>query len=155
MIHVLFICHGNICRSTMAQFVLADMVNKRNLSDKFYIDSAATSREEIGNGPHYGTVRKCRQEGIPVLEHRAVQMTKQDYKKYDYLIGMDTWNIRNMNRIVGSDPQGKIYKLLSFAGRGDDIADPWYTGNFDETYRDVVEGCEGFLEFIQREYHIW
>ena len=151
MIKVLFVCHGNICRSTMAQFVLQDLVNKRGWQDLFYIDSAATSREEIGNPPHYGTVNKLRQVGVPVLKHRAVQMTKQDYEKYDYLIGMDTWNIRNMNRIVGNDPEGKIYKLLPFSGQSGDIADPWYTGNFDETYRDVLAGCNGFLDFLIQE----
>ena len=145
MIKVLFICHGNICRSTMAQFVFQDMVNKSGRQAEFYISSAATSREEIGNGPHYGTVRKLRQEGVPVLEHRAVQMTKKDYEKYDYLIGMDSANIRNMHRITGGDPEGKIYKLLDFAGEARDIADPWYTGNFDRTYEDVVQGCEALL----------
>ena len=117
----------------------------------FEIDSAATSREEIGNGPHYGTVGKLRQVGIPVVPHRAVQMTSQDYDYYDYLIGMDTANIRNMNRIAGGDPDGKIYKLLSFAGSGRDVADPWYTGDFDSTYRDVVEGLEGFFEFLREQ----
>ena len=117
----------------------------------FEIDSAATSREEIGNGPHYGTVGKLRQVGIPVVPHRAVQMTAQDYDYYDYLIGMDIANIRNMNRIAGGDPDGKIYKLLSFAGSGRDVADPWYTGDFDSTYRDVVEGLEGFFEFLREQ----
>ena len=149
MIKVLFICHGNICRSTMAQSVLTHLVTTRGLSDLFYIDSAATSREEIGNSPHYGTVRKLKQVGIPVIPHRAVQMTRQDYLEYDYLIGMDTANIRNMNTIAGGDPKGKIYKLLSFAGEGRDVADPWYTGDFDATYRDVMAGCEGFLEFLE------
>ena len=145
MIKVLFICHGNICRSTMAQFVFQDMVNKSGRQADFYISSAATSREEIGNGPHYGTVRKLRQEGVPVLDHRAVQMTKKDYEEYDYLIGMDSANIRNMHRITGGDPEGKIYKLLDFAGEARDIADPWYTGNFDRTYEDVVQGCKALL----------
>ena len=145
-IRVLFVCHGNICRSPMAQFVFHDMVNKSGRQADFYISSAATSREEIGNGPHYGTVRKLRQEGVPVLDHRAVQMTKKDYEKYDYLIGMDSANIRNMHRITGGDPEGKIYKLLDFAGEARDIADPWYTGNFDRTYEDVVQGCKALLE---------
>ena len=115
MIKVLFICHGNICRSTMAQFVFQDMVNKAGLSDRFHIDSAATSREEIGNPPHHGTVRKMKEVGIPVLPHRAVQMTKKDYENYDYLIGMDSWNIRNMLSIVGNkDPEGKVARLLDF-----------------------------------------
>ena len=149
MIKVLFVCHGNICRSTMAQSVLTYMVKQRHMENNFYIESAATSREEIGNTPHYGTVDKLRKEGIPVVPHRAVQMTKADYEKYDYLIGMDTANIRNMNRICDGDPEGKIYKLLTFAGKGRDVADPWYTGDFDATYRDVSEGLEGFLTFLK------
>ena len=147
-IRVLFICHGNICRSTMAESVMTHIVKERHMEDMFYINSAATSREEIGNGPHYGTVGKLRQVGIPVIPHRAVQMTKADYDNYDYLIGMDTANIRNMNRIAGGDPDEKIYKLLTFAGSGRDVADPWYTGDFDSTYRDVLEGCNAFLDFI-------
>lgn len=124
-------------------------MKERGLADLFEIDSAATSREEIGNGPHYGTVNKLRQVGIPVIPHRARQMTKADYEYYDYLIGMDTANIRNMQRIAGgSDPDEKIYKMLSFVGSGADVADPWYTGNFDATYRDVSMGCEALLEYI-------
>lgn len=146
MIKVLFVCHGNICRSTMAQFVFQDMVNRAGRRDDFYIDSAATSREEIGCGPHYGTVRKLNREGVPVLEHYARQMTRRDYDQYDYLIGMDSANIRNMKRIAGGDPDGKIFKLLEFAGETRDIADPWYTGNFDRTYEDVSEGCEALLK---------
>lgn len=148
MIKVLFVCHGNICRSTMAQFVFQDMVNRAGRPEDFYIDSAATSREEIGCGPHYGTVRKLNREGVPVLEHYARQMTRRDYDHYDYLIGMDSANIRNMKRIAGGDPEaeGKIFKLLEFAGKTRDIADPWYTGNFDRTYEDVREGCEALLK---------
>ena len=142
---MLFLCHGNICRSTMAQSVMQYMVNKKGLEDCFEIDSAATSREEIGNGPHYGTVGKLRQEGIPVIPHRARQMTKADYEYYDYLIGMDTYNIRNMQRIADGDSQDKIYKMLSFANSGRDVADPWYTGDFESTYRDICEGLEGFF----------
>ena len=148
MIKVLFICHGNICRSTMAESVMTYLVKERHLEDMFYINSAATSREEIGNGPHYGTVGKLRQVGIPVIPHRAVQMTARDYEDYDYLIGMDTANIRNMQRIAGGDPDGKIYKLLTFAGSGRDVADPWYTGDFDATYNDVMTGCSAFLDFV-------
>ena len=151
MIKILFICHGNICRSTMAESVMNHLVKQHHLDHLFQISSAATSREEIGNPPHYGTVSKLRQVGIPVIPHRAVQMTKADYAEYDYLIGMDTANIRNMNRIVGCDPEGKIYKLLSFAGSGGDVADPWYTGNFDATYRDVLAGCEGLLRYLQEQ----
>ncbi len=150
MIKVLFICHGNICRSTMAESVMAYLVKQNNLQSRIQINSAATSREEIGSTPHHGTVGKLRQVGIPVVPHRAVQMTKEDYAEYDYLIGMDTANIRNMNRIAGGDPQDKIYKLLSFAGSGRDIADPWYTGNFDETYDDIMEGCTALLSFLEQ-----
>lgn len=152
MIKILFICHGNICRSTMAEYVMKYFVNESGHSADFYIDSAATSREEIGNGVHHGTRDKLRKVGIPCGDHRARQMTRSDYEEFDYLIGMDSWNIRNMLRIVGDDPNHKIFKLLDFTDRkGDDIADPWYTGNFDDTYRDVKEGCEGFLTFWGNE----
>ncbi|MCD8097789.1 MAG: low molecular weight phosphotyrosine protein phosphatase [Lachnospiraceae bacterium] len=154
MVKILFICHGNICRSTMAQYVMQYLVDQRGLADAFYIDSAATSREEIGSRPHRGTQQKLREVGIPCGDHRAVQMTWQDYEKYDYLIGMDTWNIRNMTRIAGGDPEGKIHKLLDYTERKGDIADPWYTGNFDETYVDVREGCEALLAYILREEKI-
>lgn len=145
MVKILFICHGNICRSTMAESVMTYMVKQRGLENLFEIHSAATSREEIGNPPHYGTVAKLREVGIPVVPHRAIQMTKDDYQKYDYLIGMDDANIRNMERIAGGDPEHKIHKLLEYAGSSRAIADPWYTDNFDVTYDDIVEGCEGLL----------
>ena len=137
MIKILFICHGNICRSTMAEYVMKDLTAKAGLFDSFHIDSAATSREEIGNPVHHGTRRKLKEAGIP----------REEYDKFDYIIGMDSWNIRNINRIIGNDdPDHKIYKLLDFTNRkGQDIADPWYTGNFDDTYRDVKEGCEALL----------
>lgn len=150
-IKVLAVCHGNICRSTMCESVLTHLVKQHHIDQLFEINSAATSREEIGNTPHYGTVNKLRQVGIPVIPHRAVQMTPQDYEYYDYLIGMDSANIRNMNRIAGGDPDGKIYKLLTFADSGRDVADPWYTGDFDATYDDVMQGCEAFLAFLKRE----
>ncbi len=149
-IKVCFICHGNICRSTMAQSVFNHLVTSRHLNHLFEINSAATSREELGNPPHRGTVTKLKQVGIPVIPHRATQMTKRDYGYYDYLIGMDTANIRNMTRISGGDPDGKIFKIMSFAGSSRDVADPWYTGDFDETYRDVLEGCEAFLNYIMK-----
>lgn len=145
MIKVLFICHGNICRSTMAQSVMTHLIKQNNLEQHFFISSAATSTEEIGNSPHYGTVRKLREVGILVVPHKAVQMTKQDYEKYDYLIGMDDANIRNMKRIAGGDPEGKIHKLLEYADSSASVADPWYTGDFDATYRDVARGCQGLL----------
>lgn len=148
MIKVIFICHGNICRSTMAEFVLKDMVNKRNIAEKFYIQSAATSREEIGNDTHYGTKNKLDEVGIPYTKRKARQMTKGDYEEYDYIIGMDDANIRKILRIVGGDKEGKVSKLLDWTGIDRSIADPWYTGNFDETYDDVVKGLEAFLEKI-------
>ena len=154
MIKVLMVCHGNICRSTMAESVFNHMVNKRGLADCFEINSAATSREEIGNPPHYGTVTKLKRVGIPVIPHRARQMTVKDYEYYDYLIGMDEWNIRNMKRIVGEDSEEKIHLLLEFLDEPRAIADPWYTGNFDETYDDVVEGCEAFLKHLESEGRI-
>lgn len=148
MIKILFICHGNICRSTMAQSMLADMVRKLHRDSQFEIDSAATSYEEIGNSPHYGTVAKLRSVGIPVIPHRARRMTPQDYEHYDYIIGMDTANMRNMERIAGGDPQRKLYKLLTFAGLSRDVADPWYTDDFDATYRDLQTGLTAFLTWL-------
>jgi len=145
MIKIVFICHGNICRSPMAEFVLKDMVKKRGVAHEFFIESRATSTEEIGNGVHHGTTRKLAQYGISTVGKTAIQLRKSDYEKYDYLICMDSWNVRNTMRIIGSDKDGKVTKLLSFAGEGGDIADPWYTGNFDDTYDDVLRGCEGLL----------
>ena len=133
----------------MAQCMFQDMVNKKGLSDKFYIDSAATSREEIGNGPHYGTVQKLREVGIPVIPHRARQMTRSDYDNYDYLIGMDSYNVSNMARIAGGDPDNKIFQMLGFAGLNRSIADPWYTDNFDDTYNDLLIGLDGFCKYLQ------
>ena len=148
MYKIMMICHGNICRSTMAEMVLKDMVRKRGLEDQFHIDSAATSREEIGNGVHHGTRRKLAEVGIPCDDHRAKQVTMKDYEEFDYLILMDENNMRNIKRIIPTDPDGKISKLLQWAGSEESIADPWYTGNFDETYDDVVRGCEGLLKHI-------
>lgn len=148
-IKVLFICHGNICRSSMCESVFTHMVQEAGLADQFLIDSAATSIEEIGNPVHWGTVNKLKEVGIPLVPHRAKQIQTADYDKFDYIIGMDTANIRNLNRMLKGDPKGKIYKLLSFAGSGRDIADPWYTGNFDETYLDIMEGCKGFLKYLE------
>ncbi len=156
MIKVLFVCHGNICRSTMSEYVMKYLVSEAGLSDQFYIDSAATSREEIGNPVHPGTQRKLREVGIPCGDHRARQMRREEYEEFDYLIGMDSWNIRNINRIIGNgDPEGKVCRLLDFTGRaGEDIADPWYTNNFDATYRDVREGCEALLSQIMESGRI-
>lgn len=148
MIKVLFICHGNICRSPMAEFLLKDIVQKRGIADDFYIASAATSTEEIGNPVHYGTRNKLAQYGISTAGKYAVQLRRDDYDKYDYLLGMDEWNIRNMLRILKQDPEKKVHRLLDFSDNPRDIADPWYTGNFDVTYQDIMEGLEAFLKTI-------
>lgn len=150
-IALLMVCHGNICRSPMAEFVLKDMVKKAGLADRFEIASAATSTEEIGNPVHRGTREKLRQVGISVAGKTAVQLRKSDYDKYDYLIGMDEWNIRNMLRMLGGDPEGKIHKLLEFAGSRRDVADPWYTGDFETTYQDVVTGCKELMKMLKEK----
>ena len=144
---ILFICHGNICRSPMAEFLLKDIVNKRGLADAFEIASAATSREEIGNPVHYGTRNKLAQLGISVAGKHAVQVTKHDYEHYDLLLVMDSNNIRNLRRVIGEDTQNKVHLLLDYTERkGENIADPWYTGDFDVTYNDIMEGLAGLLE---------
>lgn len=148
LIKIMFVCHGNICRSPMAEFVLKDMVKKKGLEDEFYICSSATSTEEIGNGVHRGTREKLKQYSISTEGKRAVQLKKQDYAEYDYILAMDAANLRNITRIVGKDIEQKVHLLLSFAGKNRDIADPWYTGDFDKTYDDILEGCTAFLEKI-------
>lgn len=148
MIKILFLCHGNICRSPMAEFLMKDMVSKSGCGQEFYIESAATSREEIGNDIHRGTKAKLREVGVAFEKRGARQVTRQDYNDFDYLIVMDQENIRGLNRIIGSDPDGKVYRLLEFAGKNRDIADPWYTGNFDDTYEDIMEGLEGFFKHL-------
>jgi len=145
---ILFVCHGNICRSPMAEFVLKDMVKKAGVSERFVIASAATSTEELGNPVHPGTRRKLQSVGISCAGKTARQLTRRDYDEYDMLIGMDVANIRNMRRMLGGDPEGKISLLLEYAGKSRDIADPWYTGNFEDTYADVVEGCAALLETL-------
>ena len=149
MIKILFTCHGNICRSPMAEFVLRDMAARRGLGDRLFVASAATSTEEIGNPVHRGTREKLREHGISTDGKRAVQLKKSDYDQYDYLLGMESWNLTNMMRILKNDPEHKVHRLLDFSDRPRDIADPWYTGNFDVTYDDVVEGCEAFLAHLE------
>ena len=153
MIKILFVCHGNICRSPMAEFVMKDLIEKQNLSHQFYVASAATSREEIWNGignPVYPPAREeLARHGIGCKNKRAVQVVRADYDKYDYLICMDTNNLRNLSRIVGPDTAGKVSLLLDYTDRpGSSIADPWYTGNFEITYRDVLEGFTGLLKHL-------
>ena len=144
MINILFVCLGNICRSPMAEFMLKDMAKKAGKADEFQIASAATSAYEIGNGVHNGTREVLDRLGISCDGKTARQMTREDYANYDYLIGMDAANIENMKDIAGGDADGKIYKMLDFAGRDADVADPWFTGNFEVTYHDIKEGLEGF-----------
>ena len=142
---ILFVCHGNICRSPMAEFVMKDLVRKAGREDEFEIASAATSTEEIGNEVYPPARRKLAEHGIGCKGKTARQMTRQDYAHYDLLIGMDSWNIRNMLRICGSDPEGKIQMLMDYTRRPGDVADPWYTGDFEATWRDVLEGCQCLL----------
>lgn len=144
---ILFICHGNICRSTMAEFVFTHLA--RQAGFEVEVASKATSTEELGTPVHHGTRRILAEKGIPMWEHYAEQMSRADYDRYDLLIGMDGRNLQNMLRICGGDPQGKIHLLLDYAGGGD-IADPWYTGNFEPTYRDVTAGCEGLLKHLMK-----
>ena len=150
MIKVLFICHGNICRSPMAEFIMKDLVKKAGLEKEFFIASAATSTEEIGNPVYPPARRRLAQAGISCDGKHAVQLTKKDYEKYDYIIGMEQVNIRNIMRIVGDDPQKKVYRLLDFTGQPGDIADPWYSGDIDTTYEQVLAGCEGLLKELRK-----
>ena len=148
MIKILFVCHGNICRSPMAEFVMKKLVADAGLSDKFEIESAATSTEEIGNPVYPPAKRKLAEHGIGCAGKTARQMNKGDYKKFDLLIGMDSANIRNMTRICGGDHEDKIKLLLNYAGLNRDVADPWYTGDFDATWNDVSKGCRALLETL-------
>lgn len=148
MIKIMFVCLGNICRSPMAEFVLKDMVKKIGLEKEFLIKSSATSSEELGNDIHYGTKDKLIEKGISFEKRKATKLKKDDYDKYDYIIGMEERNIYNILRIVGEDKENKVCKLLDFSNNPRDIADPWYTGNFENTYRDIVEGLEGLLKFL-------
>ena len=151
MIKVLFCCHGNICRSPMGEFVMKDLVKKAGLEAQFRIASAATSTEEIGNSVYPPARRKLAEHGISCAGKTARQLTKADYQQCDLLVGMDRANIRNMNRICGGDPEGKIHLLLEYAGRpGAEVADPWYTGDFEATWQDVLAGCTGLLETLKK-----
>lgn len=154
MIKVMMVCHGNICRSPMAEFVLKDMVSKENISDKFIIASAATSGEEIGNPVHHGTRNKLAPFGISVTGKTAVQITKKDYEYYDYILIMDENNRRNLSRMFNNSFLSKVHGLLDFSENPRDIADPWYTGNFDITYDDIVEGCSTFLSWLKEKGEI-
>lgn len=145
MTRILFVCHGNICRSPMAEFVMKDLVRRAGLAAEFEIASAATSTEETGNPVYPPARRKLAEHGIGCAGKTARQLRPEDYERYDFLVGMDSANLRNMRRICGGDPDGKLSLLLDFTKRPGDVADPWYTGDFDATWRDVLAGCEGLL----------
>ena len=145
MPRILFVCHGNICRSTMAQFVMAELARRAGRADEFVVDSAATSREEIGNPPHHGTVAKLREKGVPVGRHRARRVRRDEYGDWDHIVYMDAENAWGLSRILRGDPDGKVSRLLDWTGRPGDVADPWYTGDFEATWRDVLAGCEALL----------
>ena len=152
MVRIMFVCHGNICRSPMAEFILKKMVAERGLEAEFEIRSSATSTEEIWNGmgnPVYPPAKaELAKHGISCDGKRAVQLQKSDYEEYDLFVGMDSANIRNMHRILGGDPDGKIHKLMDYTTRPGDVADPWYSDRFDIAYRDIFEGCAGLWEEI-------
>ena len=148
MERILFVCHGNICRSPMAEFVMKDLVRKDGGDERFFIASAATSTEEIGNPVYPPARRKLAEHGIGCAGKTARQMTAADYREYDLLIGMDSANLRNMRRICGGDPEGKIRLLMDFTDRPGDVADPWYTGDFETTWRDISAGCRVLLEWL-------
>ena len=152
---IMFVCHGNICRSPMAEFIFRDMLRRNGLADKISVSSSATSTEEIwgdiGNPVYPPAKAELAKHGLSCEGKRAVQLKKSDYDKYDLFIGMDKANIRNMQRILGGDPDGKIRKLMEYTDRGGDVADPWYSGRFDVAYRDIYDGCEGLLRSITEE----
>ena len=147
MVRILFVCHGNICRSPMAEFIMKNLVEQAGKSAEFSIASAATSREEIGNEVYFPAKKKLREHGISCEGKTARQMTRRDYRDYDLLIGMDRQNLENMRRISGGDPEQKLHLLMEFAGKHSEVADPWYTGDFEATWKDVLEGCQGLLQF--------
>lgn len=151
MLKILFVCHGNICRSPMAEFVMRDLVKKAGLAAEFHIASAATSTEEIGNPVYPSARRKLAEHGISCAGKTSRQLTRADYDRYDLLIGMDRANMRNMNRICGGDPEGKLHLLMEYTDRPGEVADPWYTGDFETTWRDVLAGCEGLLRAAGEE----
>ena len=153
MIKILLICHGNICRSVMSEFIMRDLVANRGLSDRIQVASAATSREEIGNDMYPPAKRKLDKEHIPYTRRHARQVTKSDYDEYDLLLCMEQYNILNLKRIIPYDPEHKIHLLLDYTDNPRDISDPWYTDDFDTAYDDIVEGCQAVLEHLKDEIH--
>ncbi|MBO5438131.1 MAG: low molecular weight phosphotyrosine protein phosphatase [Thermoguttaceae bacterium] len=149
MLKIMFVCHGNICRSPMAEFIFKDLVAKEGLSAEFEIASSATSTEELGNPVYPPAAAELARHGLKCAGKYSVQLKKSDYEKYDWLLMMDSHNIRNAKRIIGQDPQQKVRRLLEFAGRNEDVADPWYTDRFDIAYADISEGCQAFLDYLR------
>lgn len=154
IIRIMFVCHGNICRSPMAEYIFKDMLQKKNLYSKYIVSSCATSTEEIWKGqgnPVYPPAKaELARHGIDCTGKRAVQLQKDDYGKYDIFIGMDNNNIRNIHKIFGCDPQNKVCKLMDFTGRGGDVADPWYSNRFDVAYKDIYDGCAALFEYLEK-----
>lgn len=148
MIKVMFVCHGNICRSPMAEFIMKDMLKKKGMSEGFVVESSATSTDEIGSPVHYGTRNKLKNYGIGVEGKYAVRLKLSDYDNYDYFLCMDTANVRNAKRMLAGDPKNKVLRLMDYTKYSRDIADPWYTGNFDETYNDIVEALNAFFQTV-------
>ncbi len=155
MIRIMFVCHGNICRSPMAEFIFKKLISEKGIAEQFVVSSCATSTEEIWNGkgnPVYPPAkRELMKHGIFCEGKRAVQLKKSDYDNYDYLVAMDTNNVRNIMRIIGSDKQEKVYKLMSFTSCGGDVADPWYSGDFRTAYNDIYEGCCALLDYLVKK----
>lgn len=147
MIKLLFVCHGNICRSPMAEFIFKNLVQEKGLSDAYYVESAATSTEEIGNDMYPPAKRKLKEKGVPFSLRQARQVRYDEYEKWDYIIGMDKWNMQNLKRIFKTDPQEKVHSLL----KNRDVADPWYTDDFERAYEDIYQGCTEWLERIQND----
>ena len=153
MIKVMFVCHGNICRSPMAEMILKDMVRKRGIAERFVIASSATSTEEIWGdtgSPVYPPAREMlRRKGIPCENRHAVQIRKSDYAAYDYIIAMEQFNLRNMRHVIGSDPDGKVFRMLDFTDKPRDVSDPWFSGDFESAYSDISRGCAAFLDYLE------
>ena len=149
MVKILFICHGNICRSPMAEFIMKAMAREAGVGDRLWIGSAAVSREELGNPIYPPAQRQLRAHGVPFDDHRARQMTRADYGAYDLLIGMDSGNLAGMRRICGGDPEGKLRLLMAYTGAARDVADPWYSGDFDAAWRDIESGCRALLDALR------
>lgn len=155
MYKILFVCHGNICRSAMCEFVMKNMIKKRGLDDKIQVSSAATSREEIGNDMYPPAKRKLDKEHIPYTTRQARQVTQSDYAQYDCILCMEQFNIKNLKKIIPNDSENKIRLLLDYSDFPRDISDPWFTGDFDKAYDDITEGCAGLLDYLRKEKGIW